>query len=120
MIRKKYQRPEYEVAECDGCKRDLRQDIGDGIENVNHGLLKAHFGWPSLLDDMHGPEYHLCEECWIRVLALFGLSTGRESTGEQYMADGRVLDADGNDTGETWDVKAAIAETQKRGRKAEA
>lgn len=122
MIRKKRQPTEYEAAECDGCKRDLRQPVGDpeGHENVNHGLLRAQFGWPSPLDDMHGLEYHLCEGCWVRVLALFNLPVSIESTGERLLPDGRILDHEGNDTGETWDVAGAIARGQERGRKAEA
>lgn len=118
MIRKKRQKVEYETAVCDGCKRDLRQPAGEGFENVNYGLLKASFGWPSTFDDTHGPEYHLCEGCWIKALALFNLPTGTESTGERYMPDGRVFDSEGNDTGETWDVQGEIARAQERGRKA--
>lgn len=120
MIRKKHQEIEYEVAECDGCKRDLRQDSGD-ICNVNYGLLKGSFGWPSPIDSYpEGAEYHLCETCWVKVLAMFNLPVDTESNGDQYLPDGRILDKDGSDTGRTWDVEATLAKARELGPKAEA
>ena len=116
MIRKKRAPVKYEVAECDGCKRDLRQDDGGGIENVNHGTLKADFGWPSPLDEVGGgPEYHLCEACWLKVLVLFNLPVSVESTGERIMPDGRVFDAKGDDTGDTWDLALALKKARELG-----
>lgn len=118
MLRKKHRPAEWEVAQCDGCGRDLRQDDGGGIENVNHGTLKANFGWPSPLDDYpEGPEYHLCETCWVKALRRFDLPVAVESNGDRYMPDGRILDRDRKDTRRKWDVEAELAKARKLGPK---
>ena len=115
MIEKRYQRPEYEVARCDGCRRDLRQHDGGGIENVNYGLLKSSFGWPSPIDDVgSGVEYHLCEGCWLKVLAVFGLPVTVESNGGRLMPDGTEVDGEGEAIG-VWDVQGAIAKARALG-----
>ena len=122
MIEEKYLPKEYDVAQCDGCKRDLRYPIGDSDEsgnNLNYGLLKASFGWPSPLDDVgHGPEYHLCEGCWIKVLAVFNLPVTLRSNGGRDMPDGTEVDDAGEVIG-AWDPNRVVEEADKRRRKAE-
>lgn len=115
MIRERHRRPEYEEASCDGCGADLRQASG-GVENVNHGTLKASFGWPSPLDDVgNGAEYHLCERCWLKVLGLFGLPVWVESNGGRCLPDGSEVDDAGEVIG-AWDVEKALAEADERRR----
>jgi len=64
-----------EEACCDSCGRNLLQKVEQGYENCNFGLLQNSFGYPSRLDNImeSETEFHLCEDCWERVMKLLGL-----------------------------------------------
>lgn len=59
-------------AYCDACKKSLVDKAMP--HNTNYGLLRSSFGYGSPLDDIEGqPDFHLCEECWMKALKAVGL-----------------------------------------------
>jgi len=59
-------------AECDSCHRSIIYDDGN-IRHCNYGLISNQFGYGSKYDSILGKEYHVCEECWRRVLIVLDL-----------------------------------------------
>ncbi len=66
---------EINKAECDSCGQNLLQKVEHGYKNCNFGLLQNSFGYPSRLDNImeSETEFHLCENCWEKVMKLLGL-----------------------------------------------
>ena len=59
-------------AKCDVCEANLVFREG-GYQNVNSAILKLSFGYGSVIDDMPGPSYDLCEICWRTALKALGV-----------------------------------------------
>lgn len=63
-----------EKAECDACKANLLEDIGNGLHNTNYGELIHRFGYGSRLDALDRKVvYHVCEDCWEKALKAIGI-----------------------------------------------
>lgn len=62
-------------AKCDACGKSIYDKFSN---NVNRGIMKNSFGYPSPLDNLipiNGtPEsFDLCEKCWTKALKSVGL-----------------------------------------------